>query len=239
MIKDIILLILCVIARMILYILGWELLDDQVIEQLTKHKYLVAVFSHTSYIDFYMAILYSLAYPYAFKDFRTLVKPQPFEYAGWLLRKFGAIPSTKKEDKNGGAVNRIVEDLKGSEQATLLISPKGTILKSEWRSGYYHIANQLDANLVAVGLDYEKKNVYVSEAISHTEGEPRVRSFLMRELSNIVPLHPDQEVCDIRYHHDFQVGYVEYTRIAVMVMMSLMMFVSYSYYSVQQAKQTT
>jgi 1-acyl-sn-glycerol-3-phosphate acyltransferase len=130
-------------------------------------------------------ILYKLSYPNELNHVRTLVKPQPFEYAGWFLRKIGAIPSTRIEEKKGGAVTRIVNELKETPQCLFLISPKGTIIKSEWRSGYFVIAKELDAELIA---------------ISHNKGESVVKEYLQTQLSNIVPLFPDDEIVPIREH---------------------------------------
>lgn len=41
----------------------------------------------------------------------TLVKPQPFKYFGFILRRLGAIHSTPVDKKSGNAVDRIVETL--------------------------------------------------------------------------------------------------------------------------------
>jgi hypothetical protein len=93
-----------------------------------------------------------------------------------------------------------VNSLKDRDECLFLISPKGTIVKREWRSGYYHVARELDANLRVAGLDYEHKRVVVSDEISSKEEEPVVREFLLENLSQIVPLYPEQEVVQIRPH---------------------------------------
>jgi 1-acyl-sn-glycerol-3-phosphate acyltransferase len=192
--------ILSFVARSILFLMGWSSLTDETLNGLNEYKRVVLVFSHTSYFDFYIMILYLLAYPYQLANVRTLVKPQPFRHFGKLLRSFGAIPSTKVEDKQGGGVSRIVQSLKEKNECLFLISPKGTILKREWRSGYYHIAKLLEAPIRVIGLDYEKMGVTLSNAIASSNDESIVREFLYLELSKIVPLHPDQEVVPIKSH---------------------------------------
>jgi hypothetical protein len=204
---------LSILAKIILFSLGWELLDESIFNQITKYDRSVLVFSHTSYSDFYILILYLLAYPHRLHYVRTLVKPQPFAYAGPLLRKLGAIPSTKIEDRNGGAVKRIIEDLKQWDKCIFLISPKGSIVKREWRSGYYHIAKELNATLMVAGLDYEKKCVLVSPEISHSEGEDKVREVLLEELKKIVPRFPEGEVVKIRDHDETKRGIVNVNRL--------------------------
>jgi 1-acyl-sn-glycerol-3-phosphate acyltransferase len=200
---------LAYLFRGILLFLGWELLDETTIRQLTELPRTVLVFSHTSYWDFYILTLYLLSYPDELQYVRVLIKPQPFRYAGWILRKLGAIPATSVKDNNGGGVARIVEELKKSPRSALLISPKGTILKREWRTGYYAIADQLDGSLIATGLDYEKKRVYVSPSIEAKGNyETTVSAVLVHYLSKIVPLVPENEMFPIRLHDTNKVGIV-------------------------------
>lgn len=189
-----------VLAKLLLFTLGWSPLNKQMFQHLQQNKRIIAVFSHTAYVDFYIMSLYILAYPQELKHIRVLVKPQPFEYAGWLLRRLGAIPATKLDDKNGGAVDRIVQHLQQQEAFLFLISPKGTVMRHEWRSGYYHIAQKLSANLLVVGLDYELHQGYVSTNISWDYDQITIKTFLQESLKEIVPLYPEREVIAIRQH---------------------------------------
>lgn len=221
---------LSILAKLILLATGWELLSDHTFDRITKYDQTVLIFSHTSYSDFYILVLYLLAYPNRLHYVRTLIKPQPFVYAGPLLRKLGAISSTPVENKNGGAVSRIIEDLKQYDKCIFLISPKGTIVKKEWRSGYYHIAKGLDAKLMVAGLDYEKKCVLVSSEICHSLGEEKVREFLQEELTKIVPLFPEEEVVQIRSHDSTKRGIVNTNRLTkVTIGLCCIILVSLSY----------
>lgn len=206
------------IARVILFSMGWSLIDPKFFDKVTKRDRSVLIFSHTSYADFYIMALYLLSYPRRLHHVRTLIKPQPFQYAGSLLTSLGAIPATKLEDKNGGAVNRIVSELKKWDKCLFLISPKGTIVKSEWRSGYYHIAQQLNANLMAAGLDYERKCIIVCDDIDYNNSEAVISNFLQEQLKDIVPLFPDDEVVTIRPHETNKRGVVDYNRLLSVTM---------------------
>lgn len=191
------------VSKGILLLIGWKLLDTATLNRLNKDKYTVMVFSHTSYADFYIVLLYLFSYPNELNHIRMIVKPDSFKYLGYILTALGGIPATRITDTNGGAVDRIVDTLKQLPKCALLISPKGTILKREWRTGYYYIANKLNANLLVIGLDYEDKCVVISNDISCDNTEETVKSFLRSKLSQIVPLFPNEEVVEIRSHqHD-------------------------------------
>lgn len=191
------------VARAAMFLMGWHPLDPVVAAQLRASPRRILVFSHTSYWDFYIFTLYLLGYHHVIPSVRTLVKPQPFAYAGALLRWIGAIPATHPDDRNGGGVDRVVGELRSQPVNVFMISPKGTILRHEWRSGYYHIAQKLGAPISVIGLDYELHCVRMSEEMAPTESEEAVRAFCYAALSKIVPIHPEQENMEIRdfNHH--------------------------------------
>ena len=95
---------------------------------------------------------------------------------------------------------RITDELRRDNRTYFLLSPKGTIARREWRSGYYHIARTLGAPLLAAGLDYEKRSIIVSTAISPDNTEETVKEFLYQKLGDIVPLFPEDEAMPIRKH---------------------------------------
>ena len=192
----------CIVSRFFLRVMGWSLLDPRTGKLLLSEDRVVMIYPHTSYADFYIFLLYRLAHPIWLGHIKMLVKPQPFVYAGWLLRKFGAIPATKVDEKRGGAVQRITENLSRLNRFLFLISPKGTILNKPWRSGYYHIAKELNAKILVGGLDYEKKSVVILPGETYTtETEEDTRDHLQQKISEIVPLFPEGEVVKVRPHN--------------------------------------
>lgn len=186
------------ISTCILYLMGWKPLNLQ--NHYDQHKYIVCVFSHSSYYDFFIMLLYKYKYYNKLHNLKVIIKPDYFQYMGFLLKRIGGIAATNIANKNGGKTQQIVEELQNEPSTKLLICPKGTILRGEWRTGYYYIAKELNAPLCVVGLDYEQKNVYFGDVIHVDEEEPIIRDKLYKELSNIVPLHPEQENMEIRSH---------------------------------------
>jgi hypothetical protein len=185
--------------------MGWEFPTSMKFEMFNKHLKCVIVFSHTTYADFYILLLYILAFPKELKSLKVLVKPQPFRYAGWILRYFGAIPSTEFGKTNGGSVDKIIRELEMCNGFRLLISPKGTIINSSWRSGYYAIANKIGIDIMIAGLDYEKKSVIIMDGIEYEKYKDMEKSdiekILKVKLGSIVPLYPKEEVFPIRQHN--------------------------------------
>jgi len=197
----------------ILYIAGWQPLDDKVINIVNESPYLVCVFSHTSYFDFCFMLLYYFSYYKDLSNLKTLIKPDYFESIGWFLRKIGGIPATHISIKNGGATSKIVETLKSEPKGQLLISPKGTILKGEWRTGYYHIAKELDAKLVAIGVDYEDKKITIGNLIDNHLDELEIKHKLYKDLGQIVPLYPEREMMKLRFYCKNDVNVIHPDRI--------------------------
>jgi hypothetical protein len=199
------------LCKLILSAMGWEKLDYD--GELNKHEQIVCVFSHSSYYDFFIMVLYKYAYPDKLCNLKTLIKPDYFDsIGGYFLKKVGGIPATNISYKNGGATDRIVDMLKDGP-CKFLISPKGTILRGEWRTGYYHIAQGLRAPIIPVGLDYERKGIYVGNVIDSTQEEPHIKKLLYEELGNIVPLYEEQENMPIRPHNKQDVSVISSKRL--------------------------
>jgi len=190
---------------LILWLMGWTPLKK--IKAIQHDRYVVCVFSHTSYLDFMMMVLYYFAYHKELKYLKCLIRGDFFStWYGPLLRYVGGIPGTLIREKHGGAVKRIVDEIYQQPRAYFLICPKGTIMQGEWRSGYYYIAQQLQANLIALGMDYEAKKVTIGQMISYKLEEERIKSLLYNDLGNIVPLYPEREMMRIRPHDSKKVS---------------------------------
>ena len=78
---------------------------------------------------------------------------------GWLqeiiFRKFGAIPVERRE--KAGQYSSVVEELKKQDGFVLIVTPEGRFDPSRFRSSFLYIARELDAEVMPVQIDYEKK----------------------------------------------------------------------------------
>jgi 1-acyl-sn-glycerol-3-phosphate acyltransferase len=199
------------VALALLWLIGWAPLPD--VTHLLRHERVVATFSHSSYWDFAIVTLYRLAYPRTMGHVYTLMKPQYFTHFGFILRGFGFIPSTRLEEKNGGAVDRVVQELQG-KPCIFCISPKGTIVQAPWRSGYYAIAQGLKCPIITSGMDYEKRAIIMNKNFYFTDTERHVMEpILQTEFADIVPCHPHQEIPVTRSYNASKLGPINWIRV--------------------------
>lgn len=186
---------------LILFILGWQPLPSIPIPRRS-----IFIFSHTSYWDFFLFLLYKGAYPAIFGSVFTLVKPQAFERWGWFLTRWGCLPATPREVTGGGSIDRLVATLRDKEKFIFLLSPEGSRHRQEWRSGYRVLASQLDVPIWVGGLDYEKKKIFLARPQPSDSREDLLQGIM----SQIVPLHPERSFVRVRPHQRHLVSVVDW-----------------------------
>ncbi|MFK5969305.1 MAG: hypothetical protein QM487_04190 [Candidatus Marithrix sp.] len=219
-----------VIAKTLLFGMGWSPIKPKVLNRVADHNRVVCIYAHTSYVDFFILLLYTLAYHNKIGFIKTLIKPQAFKYAGGLLTKLGGIPSSKLENRGSNGTVRIAEELDKFDKFAFLISPKGSIKKVEWRTGYYHIAKLLKCPIMIATLDYEQKCIISSDSIDPlVESEENCKEFLKDKLSQSVPLYPRSEVFQVRYHDISKRGIIKPGRLIILSAISCAIFGMFSY----------
>ena len=78
---------------------------------------------------------------------------------------FGMGPSWCKEIINGGFIANEIKELKNRENFCRVIFPSGGNVK--WKTGFYALAKELEADVIILGLDYSNKRVVVDSFISN------------------------------------------------------------------------
>jgi hypothetical protein len=187
------------IAYFLLLYLGWSELPLSIINRFAKPKTkLVCIFSHTSLWDFYILTLYLLAYPQELAMVRFLVRADFFRYGrGRVLKLLGALPASTIDENIVGGVDKVVDTLNSYDKFVFLISPKGSILKKPWKSGFYYIADKTDAKLCCVGLDYIKKEPVMTTIRGSTKDFTSYEdtcASLQNDLKEIIPLFREREI---------------------------------------------
>ena len=124
----------------------------------------IIVFIHTSYWDIFTFFLYKIS-SYGV-NLCTLVQPK---LSNWYYRPLtyllDCIYAPPNENKNSNSIQNIVSELKKRTNPMLCMSPKGTCIKREWRTGYYYIAKQLECKIYPLFINYSTRTMTIGEPV--------------------------------------------------------------------------
>ncbi|MBO4802524.1 MAG: 1-acyl-sn-glycerol-3-phosphate acyltransferase [Bacteroidaceae bacterium] len=146
-------------CRFLLYrLMGWR--ADITVEH--PKKYIIALAPHTSNWDFLMGQLYSRA-----EGFRVqfMMKKEWFFWPlGSMFRTMGGIPVERS--RRTSLTDQLAQQARESETFSLCITPEGTRKAvSEWKRGFYFIAQKADLPILLYGLDYAQKRIVCTKSI--------------------------------------------------------------------------
>lgn len=175
-----------ILAKFIFHtILGWKFNGN-----FPTHlkKYVVIAAPHTSWVDFPIAILARMAsgimINYIGKD--SLFKG-PF---GFLFKALGGAPVDRS--KNNNLVDAIVDVFNSKEEFRLGLSPEGTRKKvDKWKTGFYYIAKGANVPVVMAGLDFENKQIKISDPYYLTDNKDKDFKHFMGFFENIKGKKPE------------------------------------------------
>ena len=142
--------------------LGWKI--DGFFPKHLK-KYVIIAAPHTHWQDFPLGILVKWIQqaPINYIGKASLFKP-PF---GFIFRWLGGTPVNRSESTN--KVQAIVDVFNSREKFILALSPEGTRKKIDtWKTGFYYIAKGANVPIVLGTLDFENKQVKISEPYNLT-----------------------------------------------------------------------
>lgn len=219
--------IISYLASALLTLLGWNTKNNHKLQIVRSIPRCVGVYSHTTYWDAFICILYCLAYP----EFNVygLMKPLLFKYE-WSARFFsqlGFITSINIQDGGKNTVDRVINIMKDKTQFIFIISPKGTTKRNSWRSGYYHISKGLQCPIRIFALDYAKKDIILGQNVynfpnSQTNPE-KIEEGLKKELAKICPLN--KENSEITLDPDIGEGSLFDRKRTVGILLALWVFI--------------
>ncbi|MCK9448423.1 MAG: lysophospholipid acyltransferase family protein [Bacteroidales bacterium] len=140
-----------VFGRLMMKLIGWELVGA-VPPHIKKCVILAA--PHTSNWDFVIGrfAYWALGVPVKF-----LIKQEAFNHPlGCIVKKMGGIPVDRK--KNTNMVEYVASLFSEYEVLNVIITPEGTRkLVTEWKRGYYYIAQRAEIPIVLGFADYKNK----------------------------------------------------------------------------------
>ncbi len=141
-----------VISRVLLRIAGWKI--GPLVEDVPKC--VICVAPHTSNFDF---ILGKLFYSSIGRNAHFLIKKEwfffPFNlFFNWI----GGVPVDRGQRLS--VTEQMIEQFRTRDRFQLAITPEGTRKSaSEWKKGFYYIAQGANVPIVMAYLDYGKKEV--------------------------------------------------------------------------------
>ncbi|MGB5943560.1 MAG: 1-acyl-sn-glycerol-3-phosphate acyltransferase [Leeuwenhoekiella sp.] len=155
--------------------LGWKRVGE--IPRDIKKMVIIAA-PHTSWHDFYMALLYRKIIGL---EIKFVGKKELFRWPfGWYFRKVGGMPLDRTPGQN--KVQAIASLFEINEELRLTLAPEGTRKKvTEWKTGFYYIALEAKVPIVPVAMDFGKKEHRVAHPFYPTgnidEDLPKLMSF--------------------------------------------------------------
>lgn len=168
--------------------MGWKTIDEDTCIKISKHKRVIAVYPHTSKLDFMYYMLYVMSLDVLHTRVRTVINADFMStpILGQIASFFGAIAV----EERGGTLDVIYQELSSMDSFYFLVSPKGSIQPNPWRTGYYRLAKKLNCELVVVGLDYDKRELVVGTPFAVGDMTfQQVTRRLQREMSHIHALN--------------------------------------------------
>ena len=138
------------LAILILRLVGWTSIGSNV----SVPKYVLIAAPHTSNWDFPLMLLVvlELRLQLFWMGKHTLF---PFPFSGFM-KWLGGIPINRAKSHN--VVYDIVGQFKRNENYVVLVPPEGTRRRvNEWKTGFYHIANNAGVPILMGYLDAGKK----------------------------------------------------------------------------------
>ena len=179
------------LSEKILMIFGWKLIGDFP----NINKSVVTLAPHTSNWDFIIGRLYLNARSI---NNNTLMKKEMFFFPlGIILRVLGAIPVDRK-NKKISVVSQAVSIFKEKDEFNLFIAPEGSRNKvTQWKKGFFYIAQEAKVPIVISFIDYKKKEVGIMGVVEDSTTIEKAMIEVNNIYKDINAKFPDNFALDI------------------------------------------
>ncbi|WP_245730804.1 1-acyl-sn-glycerol-3-phosphate acyltransferase [Pseudohongiella acticola] len=144
------------IAAGILRLIGWKAIGKPLQDQ----RFVLIGAPHTSNWDFPLMLLVVLKLEL---KLHWMGKHSLFMFPfGGLMRWLGGIPIDRRSHHR--VVDQVVARYRENPQLVVLVPPEGTRKKvQEWKTGFYHIANNADVPILMGYLDVSRKEAGLAD----------------------------------------------------------------------------
>jgi 1-acyl-sn-glycerol-3-phosphate acyltransferase len=147
-------------------ILGWKIVGNVTMSKDTIKKAVIIAAPHTSWQDFYMALL--MRQVIGVKS-NYVAKKELFIWPfGYYFRAIGGAPLDRRPGQN--KVEAIAKLFENRSEFRLALSPEGTRKKvTEWKTGFYYIAKKANVPIIMFTFDFEHKQNKISDPFYPTD----------------------------------------------------------------------
>lgn len=147
-------------------VLGWKIVGNTTMSKDTIKKAVVIAAPHTSWHDFYIAIL--MRRIVGVKS-NFVAKKELFKWPlSYYFKAIGGAPLDRRPGQN--KVEAIAKLFEGKDEFRLALSPEGTRNKvEEWKTGFYYIAKKANVPIIMFTFDFENKQNKIAEPFYPTD----------------------------------------------------------------------
>lgn len=165
-------------------LMGWNV--EGTFDETIK-KCVIIVVPHTSWHDFFVGLFFRGTFPL---EINFLAKQELFKFPlGMYLKWVGGTPLNRQKTEN--KVESIAKIFENKEVFRLALSPEGTRKKvSEWKSGYYYIAQKANVPIIPIAFDYGNKKVIIFNTFTITndyDNDSKFLESLFKDVKGKVP----------------------------------------------------
>jgi 1-acyl-sn-glycerol-3-phosphate acyltransferase len=182
-----------------MYLSGWKVVRNG--HEVLPEKCVVVAAPHTSNFDFPIA---RSAFEILRMPVRFTIKKEWLGFPlGWLMRSLGAIGIDRNPE--GGEnkfsqVEAMANLFREHEKLAVLVTPEGSrSLRTEWKTGFYHVARLASVPMVLGYLDYQKKEAGIGKIIYPGEDMEKDMKEIMEFYKGINARFPEKFSTDLRY----------------------------------------
>jgi 1-acyl-sn-glycerol-3-phosphate acyltransferase len=123
---------------------------------------------------------------------------------GPAIRAMGGIGINRRARKEGehrpSMVQAMADLFKQHKELIMLVTPEGTrSLRTEWKTGFYHVAKLAGVPIALAYVDYPKKEIGIDRIIYPSDDMARDMKEIMDFYKNIQGKHPHNFSVDTKY----------------------------------------
>lgn len=117
-----------------------------------------------------------------------------------ILTNMGAIGINRSVNSKLSTTDQLANLFSNKDELLLMISPEGTrSLKTEWKTGFYYIAQKANVPIILLKADYKSKVVTVGDIIIYPSDYEKDMIEITRYYKGVPAKNPENASIDLRF----------------------------------------